>query len=281
MSRPSGGVSGYTVIWAVLALGAAGYMATLALKPDWFAFPTAKHETTPPETNEGQRAAAKALAEADALRKRLQSMQATVRTLNTEMAKLRSREELAAARIASLEEEAVVAKAELERVKAEAAKQELARKALAKKAAAAPPRAKTKTAKPKPVARRTSVPTKAKVTPSLTLPNNWVHKIETGSLPTTIVPPSPPINRYAVQLSAGPSPDALRLSWSLLNERHRQVLGGLQPRYRSSGAAGSPATRYQLLAGPFTSASQARRACETLQARQVSCSPAIFSGNAL
>ena len=45
-------------------------MGTLVLKPDWFAFPTAKHEATPPETNQGQRAAAKALAEADQLRKR-------------------------------------------------------------------------------------------------------------------------------------------------------------------------------------------------------------------
>ena len=273
-TNPSKVKSGYLLLWAVLAFAAAGYMATLVLQPDWFAFPTAKHDTTVPESNQGQRAAAKALAEADQLRKRLQTMQDTVSKLHAQIGQLASREELTEARIATLEEQAAVAQIALERAKAAAKKP-------AKRVRTVKPRAKPTVRKAKRSTQAGAVPAKAKVTPALTLPRNWLHKIETGSLPTTIVPPEPPATRYAVRLTAGPSPDALRLSWSLLNERHRAVLGALKPRYRSAGTSAPTTSRYQLLAGPFRTAAEARRACQTLQARQVSCQPASFSGNAL
>ncbi len=262
------------LLWAVLAFAAAGYMATLVLKPDWFSFPTAKHDTTAPDTNQGQRAAAKALAEADQLRKRLQTVQDTVSKLHAQIGQLTSREELTAARVATLEEQAAVAQVALERTKAAAKKP-------VKQARAVKPRAKPTVRKAKRTTQAKVAPAKAKITPTLTLPQNWIHKIETGSLPTTIVPRETAAARYAVRLTAGPSPDALRLSWSLLNERHKSILGNLKPRYRSAGTATPTTSRYQLLAGPFRTAAEARRACQTLQARQVSCQPASFSGNAL
>ena len=80
----------------------------------------------------------------------------------------------------------------------------------------------------------------------------------------------------AILLARGPSLDALRLSWSLLNERHKSSLGSLEPRVVTT----EPGT-HQLIAGPFASAADAAKACATLKSRGVTCQPAEFKGEGL
>jgi hypothetical protein len=96
--------------------------------------------------------------------------------------------------------------------------------------------------------------------------------IQTGSL----AEPPGATRMMAVRLASGPSVDSLRLSWSLLSDRHKTSLKSLEPRY-----TGSDATSYQLIAGPVANAAEAQRLCLSLKARGVTCAPAEFSGDAL
>ena len=121
--------------------------------------------------------------------------------------------------------------------------------------------------------------------------------IETGSLtaPATVAKTKPadtpaqpitfgapvvtrPSSQVGVRLTAGPSVDALRLSWSLMSERYGPELGGLQPRYVQGN---TPAGPYALVAGPLSSDSDAQRVCGALIAKGIPCSVDAFVGNAL
>jgi hypothetical protein len=79
-----------------------------------------------------------------------------------------------------------------------------------------------------------------------------------------------------VLLASGPSVEALRLSWSLLLDRHRSLLKGLEPRTTTvgEGERGS----LQLLAGPLGSPDDAARVCAQLRAKRVTCTVAAFAG---
>jgi hypothetical protein len=81
-----------------------------------------------------------------------------------------------------------------------------------------------------------------------------------------------------IRLTAGPSVDALRLSWSLMAERYGSDLSGLQPRYVMGN---TPAAPYALVAGPFTSDQDAQRVCGSLIAKGIPCSVDTYVGNAL
>jgi hypothetical protein len=92
--------------------------------------------------------------------------------------------------------------------------------------------------------------------------------------PPTVVDAGPAPS--AVLLASGPSLEALRLSWSLLNERHKPTLKALEPRVVTV----EPGS-HQLLAGPIASAAAAQKVCATLKARGVACQTADFKGDAL
>ncbi len=84
-----------------------------------------------------------------------------------------------------------------------------------------------------------------------------------------------------VQIANGSSVDALRLSWSLLSERHADSLKTLEPRYTSGTAADGGEQSFDLVAGPIKSEAQAKKVCKTLQSRGVACRVGNFDGNAL
>lgn len=130
--------------------------------------------------------------------------------------------------------------------------------------------------RPKPPPRRVSA-----VTPA---PQQPATRIETGSVAAAPVTFGAPVvthqseGNVGVRLTAGPSVDALRLSWSLMSERYSSVLAGLQPRYVTDGA---PAAPYALLAGPLRSSQEAQSVCGSLIAKGIPCSVDSFKGNAL
>ena len=72
---------------------------------------------------------------------------------------------------------------------------------------------------------------------------------------------TPAQQAFAVQLAAGPSLDALRLSWGLLLERHGGALTSLQPRFVAPRTEGGP---YRLLAGPLPSKADADKLCAAI-----------------
>lgn len=88
-------------------------------------------------------------------------------------------------------------------------------------------------------------------------------------------PKAPPLG---LLIATGPSLDAVRLTWLLLQEGHKSTLKSLEPRYIEG--AGDPPT-YQLIAGPIGGREAARRACERLRAKQAHCSVIPYAGKSL
>lgn len=82
-----------------------------------------------------------------------------------------------------------------------------------------------------------------------------------------------------VQISSGASVDSLRLSWSLLADRHGDALKNLEARYIARGDVESPT--YDLIAGPLKSKGDAQRVCKSLMAKGVPCKVGDFLGEAL
>ncbi len=79
-------------------------------------------------------------------------------------------------------------------------------------------------------------------------------------------------------LSRGPSLDALRLNWQLLQERHADTLGSLEARYvRSERRPHS----YRLVVGPVGTAEEARRICDSIKLPRTGCSILSFGGKPL
>lgn len=82
----------------------------------------------------------------------------------------------------------------------------------------------------------------------------------------------------ALRVATGPSVDALRLSWQLLLEGQRSVLGPLEPRWVE--VPGTPSS-FALIAGPLLTADDAAKTCATLKAKKITCSVAKFGGQPL
>jgi len=95
--------------------------------------------------------------------------------------------------------------------------------------------------------------------------------------PSQTAPPAKPL--IGVQIATGPSVDSLRLSWTLLNERHGDTLRALEPRY-TTDASGAEQT-YDLVVGPVASVDEARRLCQELALKATPCSVGRFTGDAL
>ena len=84
---------------------------------------------------------------------------------------------------------------------------------------------------------------------------------------------------FGARLTSGPTIDALRLNWSLMNEKHRDLVGGLQTRYRA--ASTQPGAAFQLIVGPFMTADDAGRFCRELAIHKVPCGLTGFHGEQL
>lgn len=89
--------------------------------------------------------------------------------------------------------------------------------------------------------------------------------------------PVPPPKPFALQLASGASVQSLRLSWSVLSEQHADALRALEPRLARTATPGA----FDLMAGPFKTAADARKACKTLASRGVDCKIATFQGEGL
>ncbi len=107
-------------------------------------------------------------------------------------------------------------------------------------------------------------------------PAKSVAKVAVASPPTPLVPkPAAATKPFGVELAMSTSPEALRLSWELLNEQHGPALQGLTARSAPSGE------NFRLLAGPFANVQQANAACAKLKQQGLACKATAFVGSAL
>jgi hypothetical protein len=90
---------------------------------------------------------------------------------------------------------------------------------------------------------------------------------------------TPEAKPVGVQISSGASVDSLRLSWSLLSDRHSDALRNLEPRFVARGDEAAPT--FDLIAGPIKSRSDAQKVCKALAAKKVPCKVGDFLGEAL
>ncbi|MGQ0673640.1 MAG: hypothetical protein ACT4N2_12300 [Hyphomicrobium sp.] len=278
-SRPA--VSAYTASWAVLALSAMAYMGWIVTNPDMMARLTPGSSSTEGESNQGQRAASDGPADVASLKSGLDNVQRDVAQLRSEMSTMTERSVEIGTRLAALEDRSAVSTA---------AADTAATLAAPSAAAAAP----TAGAKPAPAA---SAPKVLNPAPAAAAPSP--RAMETGSVsaaksasiaaaaaepivfgPAVVKPAPKPIG---IRIATGPSVDSLRLSWSLLSDRHADTLKNLEARFTTGTASpvDGGAMTYDLVAGPLKSSAEAKKVCAALEARAVPCKVETFGGDSL
>ncbi len=271
----------YVAVWVLLTTVAVAYMGAMAVKPELVAGAVPRIHIGSLLLDEDDTELRRQAFEAETLRRQLFSARAELNGLRGEVARRTDRETTLTLKLASLEAEEARA--------AELAANEAARKPPVRTAEKRPLPPKPMSAVERLAAKVNSgreagnafpagVQFAAPPTATRTATGGAPDAIETGS----VADASPAEATAGIQLGTGPSVDALRLNWTLLQQRHGGALQRLQPRYMSSrGAApGAQGQAFDLIAGPLPPA-EAQRTCDALRARNVACKVGGFGGNAL
>jgi hypothetical protein len=254
----------YSLIWAAAATISLLYLVLLAAQPEV----VARYLGAGPATaeNDTQKVVAETAAEVHTLRSTIDLFRSELIEIRAQVSGQSDATRDLATRLATLEAEP----AEPQKVAAndtQAAQAAKAKEAAAKKAAKEAAAAKKAAAK---------------------------QELETGSVaqpaagainfgPATVTPAATqPVQAgvpVGVQIATGPSVDSLRLSWTLLNERHGESFRALQPRY-TIDMSGSEQT-YDLIVGPVASVDEARKLCQELAMKATPCAVSRFTGDSL
>ncbi len=293
-----GAFTAYVALWLVLAGLALGYLVLLSMHPSMLAgLAGAKGSEEDSEHALTQQSIADLSSEIQTLQASLGEMRREIGDVRSEIGARVERENELNLRLAALESSAAAAAEALAAQQAAAkggdgaaatkvgtkdAKKEAAKTAAdAKKAApkgtaaaAAQAAAAPASAKPAPTTPPAAPPGPAAGT-----------TLETGSLdgggvspfgPPVVTPAKRPIG---LSLGSAPSVDSLRLNWSVLADQNADALQSLRPHY-VTGVSGSDLT-YELIAGPVSSAAEAKRICGELIQRGNSCRVGELAGSAL
>lgn len=278
------------IIWSSMGLLALGYVSIAALAPHWLEDLTPASIAVDPASNQGQRANARLAAELGGVRDSIAQIQLDMARIKTELTAASEREREYAAQLAAVE------------------RQLSATPNVASAAADQGPEASGRdtgggTAEQTKVSTPTGASTAPKQPTVLNADTSLGSALETGSVsapppakkttvvstaktsaaaapisfgPAVVKPAPQPVG---LQISKGASVDSLRLSWSLLSERHGDLLGRLEPRFTSDGDPLSPT--YDLVAGPIKTRADAMKVCKALAAQNVPCQVTAYAGNAL
>jgi cell division protein FtsN len=263
----------YLLTWGLLAAGGLTYLASLAWHVD-LRMPQEQVAQPAIDPALGLRVANKALAEIDNVQQTVGEIQKDLGRLKDAVGQHDAQEREAQSRLAALEERVSTLATPapppaVSVITIPSAKQKAADKA---KAAA-----EKRAAEQRATSRVVSVVEEPKEEPpaAAPAPEPASPKLETGSIPgsppaiTFGEPQVTPVKQtYAVQLGAGPSLDALRMSWMALRDQHGEALGALQPRFVAPrGGSGS----YRLVAGPLPSKADADKVCAELGVGREGC----------
>lgn len=288
----------YVVMWTIGGVLAITYLAIAASMPDLIEdLSPASSQIAEPQSNQGQRAAARLAAEINGLRDSISQVQLELAKLKTDVSEHGVREKQLTGQLAALERKLSNA----ERPGVETANPTTPNAAGEQTVAAPttepgelPPELRveapglTLTPPTTEEARASLVPTQPKLINADASGRTQVP-VETASVKTAAKTPAPgnfttsvvkpPAKPLGVLLSSGASLDSLRLSWSLLADRHGDALKNMEARYQTSGNEQNP--NFDLVAGPIKSRAEALKVCKTLAARNIPCKVGDFAGDAL
>ena len=288
----------YVVIWSMFGALSLGFLMVLGLAPEWL------DDLRPvsfgdPQSNQGQRAAARMAADLDQMKNNIAQVQLELSKVKTDVELQGTHQSLIKEQVASLETRisAGLPAAALETATPPTSQQQQAQtqapaqsaqsgssdavKSPVKtlkvinadtKAAGAPLETGSVSGQaPKAVK---AAATQAKVAADKASVDKAIS--ESAAFSTAVTPAPRPLG---VKISTGASVESLRLSWGLLAERHADALTNLEARYTTTGDAANPT--YDLVAGPISSKADAGKVCKTLIQRGVPCTVSGFSGDAL
>jgi hypothetical protein len=254
----------YSLIWAVAATISLLYLILLATQPDLVARYLGSGTATA-ENDATQKVLGETVAEVRTLRNTIDLFRNELIEIRAQVSSQSDAARDLATRIATLE----TAAAEQQKVAAndtQAATKAKEKEAAAKKAKEA---AAKKAAKPDIETGSVAQPAAGAITfgPAIVTPAATPPPAAAGG------------QQVGVQIATGPSVDSLRLSWTLLNERHGDAFRALEPRYTTS-KSGAEQT-YDLVVGPVASVDEARKLCQELAMKATPCTVSRFTGDAL
>jgi hypothetical protein len=246
----------YVLLYLLAASLAVAYLTFLGARPDLVALWRDKPSEAQTAIVETQRTVERALADIDPLKQGLGEMKMDVANVKAGMQEAAERDRILLEKVETLERTAHAPD----------------------KVAAAAPTAQPAAAKKQVVAKApeaaavvtTTATTNQKPAPSTA--------IETGSIEQKKAAAPPKPAPVGVLLATGPSLDALRLSWTILNDRHSTTVKSLQPRYVVSGKADE--RTYGLVAGPLETVAAAKAVCKTMTDNGMPCEVSQYRGNA-
>jgi hypothetical protein len=240
----------HVLLFLGMAALSLAYLTFVGMRPDLVAMWRQKPNDAQAAIVETQRHVERALADLDPIKQGVGEMKMEVDNMRTGMQEAMERDRLLLAKVETLERAAAQAS---EKVATAPAQPPAKKQAVAKAPDVVP--AAVASAAPKPAA---------------------VPAIETGSIEqkkaAAPVKPAP----VGVLLATGPSVDALRLSWSIINDRHGAAVKDLHPRYVVSGKADE--RTYGLVAGPLETVADAKAMCKTMTENGVACEVSQYRG---
>jgi cytoskeletal protein RodZ len=251
-------LSAYVLFWIMGAIFAAAYLALLGTHPEMFAISQSGPDIEQ-QVAQAQRDVNRAFADIDPLKQNVGNLQSDVDKLKTAQQQADYRDQQMMDKIATIETAASRTMAQ-----ADAAAQPTAKSQHKTVAAAAPGSEEPTVVAP--------------IKPQKT------NAIETGSIAHKAekAPAAPAVAAKPTQigllLGSAPSVDAVKLNWSILNDRHADAVRNLHPRYVAVGK-GAERT-FALLAGPVASSEQAKTLCKLMNDRGVACEVSTYRGTA-
>jgi hypothetical protein len=295
----------YVILWAALGALSVGCLSVLLIAPDWLEDLKPAPRFADPQSNQGQRAAARLAANVDRLNDSLAQLQLDMAKVKTDVAAQSEQGRTIAAQVTAIEqklggaaaatavEAAIPPQATPQLLPAAIATGDPLPPAASTPVSVAAPAAPVTTAaepasdpgtaqQPKLINADTEITTKGFETGSVDIPPAAAVPAATAnadaiSFGPAIVKPAP--KPVGLRLSSAPDIDSLRLSWSLLAEKHGDTLKEMQPRVTASGNASNPS--FDLIAGPVKSRAEAAKLCKALAAQNVPCKVGTFTGDTL
>jgi hypothetical protein len=300
----------YLLIWVAAAALATGYLALLGVKPEFFAHPSNTADLAQ-QLVQTKRDVTRAVADLDPLRHTVGEMKLDVTNLQYAAKETAAHDAALDERVSALEtsstkrpEMARIGEATTDSAQAPAAvppapmkdPRKAAAKAPKPAAVVAPLSSAPKNAKMiNGATKQAQVPSEtgsiehgAKAAPVKTAQAGAHAKTAAVAHPGAAAVKAPATAKTAtaakpgavgVVLATGASVDALKLNWTILNDRHSDAVKGLTPHYTVSGPANNRV--YSLVAGPVASAEQAKSLCQTMEQKGMTCSVSAYRGSAL
>ncbi len=268
-------LNAYVLFWIVGAIVAGAYLAVLGTHPEIFASSKSGPDLEQ-KLAQTQRDVSRVAADLDPLKQSLGQIRSDVDTLKTAQQQAAERDQLIMDKVASIETAAMQPKVAQAEPVSPAPRPQTAHAApggpkasesVVSVASATPAKAQDAAVAP-------AAPAKPQKTAAAAKP----EPIETGSIANKAEKTAPAAKppQIGLLLGSAPSVDAVKLNWTILNDRHADAVRNLHPRYVPMGK-GAERT-FALLAGPVASSEEAKTLCKLMVDRGLACEVSTYRG---